>query len=53
MYEKTFPIKVQTHTSILKTRFTTETIFDLGVPNPFSKFMEQNGYTVKTQKERI
>ena len=26
---------------------TQETIFDLGVPNPFSKIMEENGYTVK------
>ncbi len=49
MYEKTFPNKrfkltlefLQKHVS------TSETIFDFGVPNPFSKIMEENGYTVK------
>jgi hypothetical protein len=52
MYEKTFPNKrfkltlefLQKHIS------TTETIFDLGVPNPFSKIMEENGYQVKNTK---
>jgi hypothetical protein len=52
MYEKTFPNKRFKHTlAFLKTHVsTTETIFDLGVPNPFSKIMEQNGYTVKNTK---
>ncbi len=52
MYEKTFPNKrfkltlefLQKHIS------TSETIFDLGVPNPFSKIMEANGYMVKNTK---
>lgn len=52
MYEKTFPNKrfkitlefLQKHVA------TSETIFDLGVPNPFSKIMEENGYTVKNTK---
>jgi hypothetical protein len=52
MYEKTFPNKrfkltlafLQKHIS------TSETIFDLGVPNPFSKIMEANGYSVKNTK---
>ena len=49
MYEKSYPNKrfkltlefLQKHVS------TTETIFDLGVPNPFSKIMQENGYNVK------
>jgi hypothetical protein len=52
MYEKTFPNKrfkltlefLQKHIS------STETIFDLGVPNPFSRIMEENGYQVKNTK---
>ena len=49
MYEKTFPNKRFKHTlEFLQKYITTqETIFDLGVPNPFSKIMEENGYTVK------
>ena len=52
MYEKTFPNKrfkltlefLQKHVN------TSEVIFDFGVPNPFSKIMEENGYTVKNTK---
>lgn len=49
MYEKTFPNKRFKHTlEFLQKHITTsETIFDLGVPNPFSKIMIENGYTVK------
>ena len=49
MYEKTFPNKRFKHTLefLQKHISTSETIFDLGVLNPFSKIMEANGYTVK------
>jgi len=49
MYEKTFPNKRFKHTLefLQKHISTSETILDLGVPNPFSKIMEANGYTVK------
>ena len=49
MYEKTFPNKRFKHTlEFLKKHVSTsETIFDLGVTNPFSKIMEANGYAVK------
>jgi hypothetical protein len=49
MYEKTFPNKRFKHTLdfLQKHIATSETIFDLGVPNPFSKIMIENGYTVK------
>ena len=49
MYEKTFPNKRFKHTlEFLQTHISTaETIFDLGVPNPFSKIMLENGYVVK------
>ncbi len=49
MYEKTFPNKRFKHTLdfLRKHVSTSETIFDLGVPNPFSKIMKENGYTVK------
>jgi len=52
MYEKTFPNKRFKHTLafLKKNVSTSETIFDLGVPNPFSKIMEENGYTVKNTK---
>ncbi len=48
MYEKTFPNKRFRYTlDFLKKHIsTTETILDLGVPNPFSKIMTDNGYTV-------
>lgn len=52
MYEKTYPSKrfnitldfVKKHIS------TDETILDLGVPNPFSIIMNDNGFTVKNTK---
>ncbi len=52
MYEKTFPNKrfrltlefLQKHIS------TSETIFDLGVSNPFSKIMVEQGYSVINTK---
>ncbi len=49
MYEKTYPSKRFTITlDFLKKHITTnESILDLGVPNPFSKIMLENGYTVK------
>ena len=52
MYEKTFPNKRFKHTLefLQKHISTSETIFDLGVPNPFSKIMSANGYTVKNTK---
>lgn len=48
MYEKTFPNKRFRYTlDFLKKHIsTTETILDLGVPNPFSKIMTDNGYRV-------
>jgi hypothetical protein len=48
MYEKTYPSKRFNITlQFLKKHIkTTEIIFDLGVPNPFSKIMEENGYTI-------
>lgn len=52
MYEKTYPNKrfQQTLAFLKKHVKTTETIFDLGVPNPFSHIMEENGYLVKNTK---
>jgi len=52
MYEKTYPSKRFNITlQFLKKHITTsETILDLGVPNPFSKIMEDNGYEVKNTK---
>lgn len=49
MYEKTYPSKRFTITlDFLKKHISTdETILDLGVPNPFSTIMIDNGYTVK------
>ena len=49
MYEKTYPSKRFNITlDFLKKHVkTSETIFDLGVPNPFSKIMQENGYKVK------
>ncbi len=48
MYEKTYPNKrFKLTLEFLKKHITTsETILDLGVPNPFSKIMQTNGYTV-------
>lgn len=48
MYENTFPNKRFRHTlEFLKKHVpTSETILDLGVPNPFSEIMLKNGYAV-------
>ena len=52
MYEKTYPSKRFNITlDFLKKHISTnETIFDLGVPNPFSKIMVDNSYTVLNTK---
>ncbi|WP_396194796.1 methyltransferase [Flavobacterium sp.] len=52
MYEKTYPSKRFNITlQFLKKHISTaETILDLGVPNPFSKIMEDNGYSVINTK---
>jgi len=52
MYEKTYPNKRFKYTiEFLKTHITaSETILDLGVENPFSKIMKENGYTVENTK---
>ena len=48
MYEKTFPNKRFKHTLAFLNKHikTNETILDLGVENPFSKIMKEDGYTV-------
>ena len=48
MYEKTFPNKRFKHTlEFLKKHISTsETILDLGVENPFSYFMKEEGFIV-------
>jgi hypothetical protein len=52
MYEKTYPSKRFNITLdfIKKHIATNESILDLGVPNPFSKIMLENGYTIKNTK---
>ncbi|MBF04836.1 MAG: methyltransferase [Flavobacterium sp.] len=52
MYEKTYPNKrFKLTLEFLKKHIaTSETILDLGVPNPFSKIMQANGYTVINTK---
>jgi hypothetical protein len=52
MYEKTYPSKRFNITLdfLKKHTKTNEIIFDLGVPNPFSKIMEANGYQVINTK---
>ena len=52
MYEKTYHSKHFNITlDFLKKQISTsETIFDLGVPNPFSKIMVENNYTVINTK---
>ena len=52
MYEKTYPSKRFNITlDFLKKHISKdETILDLGVPNPFSKIMLENGYTLKNTK---
>ncbi|WP_297507285.1 methyltransferase [Flavobacterium sp.] len=48
MYEKTYPSKrFRITLEFLKKHVPShERIFDLGVPNPFSRIMEENGYSV-------
>ena len=48
MYEKTYPSKrFRITLEFLKKHVSYhERIFDLGVPNPFSRIMEENGYSV-------
>ncbi|WP_299431385.1 methyltransferase [uncultured Maribacter sp.] len=52
MYEKTFPSKRFKHTlTFLEKHISTnQSILDLGVPNPFSKIMKENGYSVENTK---
>ena len=52
MYEKTYPSKRFNITlDFLKKHISTdETILDLGVPNPFSKIMIENNYSVINTK---
>ncbi|NHF58287.1 methyltransferase [Flavobacteriaceae bacterium TP-CH-4] len=52
MYETTFPGKRFQHTlSFLQKHIPKETsILDLGVPNPFSKIMSEQGYVVENTK---
>lgn len=56
MYKNTFPNKRFQHTLqfLQKHIRTNESILDLGVENPFTKIMQQNGYTVNnTQGEDL
>ncbi len=52
MYEKTFPSKRFQHTlSFLQKHISKEeSILDLGVENPFSKIMTEQGYSVENTK---
>ncbi len=52
MYEKTFPNKRFQHTlSFLQKHISnTESILDLGVENPFSQIMKEQGYAVENTK---
>ena len=52
MYEKSYPSKRFNITlDFLKKHISTnETLLDLGVPNPFSKIMIENKYTVINTK---
>ena len=47
MYEKTFPNKRFKHTLEFLTKHTTisDTILDLGVENPFSLIMKEEGFS--------
>ena len=49
MYERTFPNKRFKHTLefLQKHISTDQSILDLGVENPFSKIMKENGYQVE------
>ncbi|MFT4670358.1 MAG: hypothetical protein ACI9HJ_001938, partial [Ulvibacter sp.] len=48
MYEKTFPNKRFKHTLefLNKHISTTQTVLDLGVENPFSRIMKEEGFSV-------
>ena len=52
MYEKTFPNKrfKNTLTFLQKHITTDQSILDLGVENPFSKIMAENGYVITNTK---
>lgn len=52
MYENTFPIKRFQHTLAFLQKHISkdEPILDLGVENPFSKIMKEQGYNVKNTK---
>lgn len=52
MYEKSFPNKRFKHTIefLSKHVSTSETILDLGVVNPFTKIMQDHGYSVENTK---
>jgi len=52
MYENTFPHKrfKLTFEFLQKHIATSESILDLGVENPFSKLMQERGYTVENTK---
>ena len=52
MYENTFPNKRFKHTLDFLKRHcnTSETILDLGVENPFSTIMRENGFAVENTK---
>ncbi|HZJ20089.1 MAG TPA: methyltransferase [Pricia sp.] len=52
MYENTYPSKRFEHTLAFLRKHVTgeETILDLGVENPFSKIMEEQGYSVENTK---
>jgi hypothetical protein len=52
MYERTFPNKRFKHTLefLQKHISTDQAILDLGVENPFSKIMKENGYHVENTK---
>lgn len=50
MYENSFPNKRFAHTMVFLEKHISknEAILDLGVPNPLSKIMSENGYTVSS-----
>ena len=52
MYEKTFPNKRFKHTIDFLEKHVTnaESILDLGVANPFTKIMQEHGYSVENTK---
>lgn len=52
MYENTYPNKRFKHTiKFLQEHIdSSETILDLGVPNPFTAIMQENGYSVENTK---